>query len=287
MEATSASRPADRPPIARFAGQVALVTGAGTGIGAAVCRRIVAEGGRVVLTGRREHLLREVAGPLGDSALAVAGDAAVTADVRRVIEAGIAAFGRLDVVVANAGGHHPGAATDTDDEAWRYSLHANLDSAFVTVRESLKHLIVSRGNVVVVSSIAGQFAGPDVVGYVTTKHALIGLTRSVARDYGRHGVRVNVVCPGWVRTAMADEQMAFLGERYGIDRDGAYALVTRDIPLARPAEADEVANVIAFLASPEATAMTGSVVVVDCGATCVDLPTIAFAAAPTASEGAK
>jgi len=260
----------------RFDGRVALVTGAGTGIGAAVCRRLVAEGGRVVITGRRAEPLREVAGPLGDRALAIPGDAAVTGDVLRIIESTVDAFGRLDIVVANAGGHHPGAAADTDDDAWRYSLHANLDSAFVTIREALPHLIAAGGNVIVVSSIAGLFAGPDVVGYVTTKHALIGLMRSLARDYGHRGVRVNAVCPGWVRTPMADEQMDELGRRHGINRDAAYRLVTKDLPLRRPAEADEIANLVAFLASPEASAMTGTVVVADCGSSCVDLPTLAF-----------
>jgi NAD(P)-dependent dehydrogenase (short-subunit alcohol dehydrogenase family) len=262
---------------ARFAGAVALVTGAGTGIGAAVCRRLVAEGARVVLSGRREGPLWEVAEPLGDKALVVAGDAAVKEDMRRVIDSALEAYGRLDVVVANAGGHHPGAAADTDDDAWRYSVSANLDSAFVTLREALPHLMDSGGNAVVVSSIAGLFAGPGVVGYVTTKHALIGLVRSVARDYGHRGVRVIAVCPGWVRTPMADEQMDHLGARYGIDREDAYRLVTKDVPLRRPAESEEIAGLVAFLASPEASAMTGAVVVADCGATCVDLPTLAFA----------
>jgi len=260
----------------RFHGRVALVTGAGTGIGAAVCRRLVAEGARVVLTGRRVEPLRAVAEPLGDAALAVPGDAAVTGDVRRIVSSTVDAFGRLDVVVANAGGHHPGAAAATDDRAWRASLSSNVDSAFVTVREALPQLIAHGGNVIVVSSIAGLFAGPAVVGYVTAKHALIGLMRSLARDYGRRGVRVNAVCPGWVRTAMADEQMDVLGVRYGIDREAAYRLVTKDLPLARPAEAEEIAGLIAFLASPEASAMTGAVVVADCGASCVDLPTLAF-----------
>jgi meso-butanediol dehydrogenase/(S,S)-butanediol dehydrogenase/diacetyl reductase len=231
-----------------------------------------------VLSGRREAPLAAVAGPLGDRALVVPGDAASAEDTRRIVAAAVDTFGRLDIVVANAGGHRPGAAADTDDEAWRYSIRTNLDSAFVPIREALPHLIANRGNVVVVSSIAGLFAGPGVVGYVTTKHALIGLTRSVARDYGRQGVRVNAVCPGWVRTAMADEQMDVLAEKHGIDRAAAYAMVTEDVPLRRPAEADEVANLIAFLASAEASAMTGSVVVADCGAGCVDLPTLAFAA---------
>jgi meso-butanediol dehydrogenase/(S,S)-butanediol dehydrogenase/diacetyl reductase len=265
------------PRAGRFAGLTALVTGAGTGIGAAVCRRIAGEGGNIVLTGRREGPLKEVAAALGAPAIVVAADAAVAEQARGVIAAGVEAFGSLDVLIANAGGHVPGAAADVDDDSWRYSIHANLDSAFVTARAALPHLVRSRGSIVVVSSIAGLFAGPGVAGYVTTKHALIGLTRSLARDYGRFGVRANAVCPGWVRTAMADEQMDDLGRKLGLGRDEAYALVARDTPLARVAEPAEIAAVIAFLASPEASAMTGSVVVADCGAGSVDLPTLAFA----------
>lgn len=261
---------------ARFAGKVALVTGAGTGIGAAVCQRLVAEGASVTLTGRRPEPLKELAGSLGDKALVVPGDAAVTEDMRRVVASTVDTFGRLDVVVANAGGHRPGMATELDDDAWRFNAHVNLDTAFVTARETLPHLIESGGNVVVVSSIAGLFAGPGVTGYVTMKHALIGLMRSLARDYGHQGVRVNAVCPGWVRTPMADEEMDELSRRYGIDRNEAYQLVTKDVPLRRPAESEEIANLVAFLASSEASAMTGSVVVADCGAGCVDLPTLAF-----------
>src|SRR5262245_61260821 len=234
---------------ARFDGRVALVTGAGTGIGAAVCRRIVAEGGSVALTGRRPEPLNEVAKELGDRAITIPGDAAVTGDVRQAIESTVDTFGRLDVVIANAAGHYPGAAGDLDDESWRYNVHVNLDTTFVTIREALPHLVKTAGTVVVMSSIAGLFAGPEAFGYVTMKHALIGLMRSLARDYGRHNIRVNAVCPGWVRTPMADEQMDALGERYGIDREAAYRLATKDVPLRRPAEAGEIANLVAFLAS--------------------------------------
>jgi NAD(P)-dependent dehydrogenase (short-subunit alcohol dehydrogenase family) len=265
-----------QPPAGRFQGRVALVTGAGTGIGAATCRRLVSEGARVVLTGRREAPLCAVAQPLGEHALVVAADAADTGDVRRVVRTALDAFGRLDTVVANAGGHKLGPVGELDDETWHFNLRTNLDTAFVTVRESLPALSESRGSVVVISSLAGLFAGPAVAGYTTTKHALIGLTKSLARDYGRSGIRVNAVCPGWVRTEMADGQMDDLGSLHGIGREQAYALATKDTPLGRPADPAEIASVIAFLASDDAAVVTGTMVVADSGASCVDLPTIAF-----------
>ncbi|MEJ2859303.1 MULTISPECIES: SDR family NAD(P)-dependent oxidoreductase [unclassified Saccharothrix] len=261
----------------RFAGRVALITGAGTGIGAATARRVVAEGGRVVLTGRRPGPLASVAEPLGSSALALPADAADGPAMKAVVAQAVERFGRVDVVVANAGGHGIGAAGDTTDEAWQLSLDANLTSAFVTIREALPQLVDGGGAVVLVSSLAGLFAGPGVAGYTSTKHALVGLSRSIARDYGRFGVRANVVCPGWVRTSMADEQMDRFAVAKGLDREAAYALVTSNTPLGRPAEADEVAALIAFLASPEASIVTGAVVTADAGASAVDLPTIALA----------
>ncbi|MFI1918055.1 SDR family NAD(P)-dependent oxidoreductase [Nocardia sp. NPDC020380] len=260
----------------RLAGRVALITGGGTGIGAAAARRLVAEGSAVVLCGRRSEPLQALAEELGEEARAVAGDAADPEDVRGMVAQAIDSFGRLDMVVTGAGGHGLGTVADTGDDAWKQSLDSNLTSAFVTVREALPSLRVRGGSVVVVSSLAGLFAGPAVAGYVTTKHALIGLTRSLARDYGKHGVRVNALCPGWVRTAMADEQMDALAAARGFDRADAYALATKDTPLGRPAEAEEIAGIVAFLLSDDSAAMTGSVVVADCGAAAVDLPTLAF-----------
>ncbi len=259
-----------------FEGKVALITGGGTGIGAAVAAQFVHAGGRVVLMGRREAPLRDVADPLGG--LVVAGDAADAASVRRAVAMACERFGGVDVLVANAGGHGIGSIEETDDESWALSTRLNLDTAFVCTRESMPELMRRRGNVVVLSSLAGHFAGPAVVGYVTMKHALIGFTRSVAREYGRHGVRVNAVCPGWVRTAMADEQMDVLvrqGKAGSVDE--AYRLVTANVPLGRPATAQDVADAVLFLASDKASMVTGTSLMVDGGASAVDLPTIAFA----------
>jgi len=259
----------------RFAGKTVLITGGGTGIGAEVARRMAGDGANVVLMGRRAAPLEQVAAQIGGTV--VVGDAANTNDVKSAVATILEKFGSLDILVANAGGHGVGPTIETSDESWALATRLNLDTAFVCARECLPALIESKGNVIIVASIAGLFAGPGAVGYVTMKHACIGLGKSLARDFGRYGVRTNTICPGWVSTAMADEQMAVLMQERGLDSvDAAYGLVTKDVPAGRAATPEEVSNVICFVASPEAVMMNGSIVTVDGGSSIVDLPTLAF-----------
>lgn len=260
---------------ARFAGQTVLITGGGTGIGAAVARRMAAEGANIVLVGRRPAPLQDVAEETG--ATIIAADAADTGSMKAAVTRIRDQFGALNIVIANAGGHGVGPTIETKDEDWALATRLNLDTAFVTARESLPELIRARGNIVIVSSIAGLFAGPGAVGYVTMKHACSGPGKSLARDFGRMGVRTNMICPGWVSTAMADEQMAVLMKERGLPSvEAAYGLVTGDVPAGRPATPEEVSNVICFVASAEAPMMNGSIVTVDGGSSVVDLPTLAF-----------
>ena len=259
----------------RFSGKTAFITGGGTGIGAAVARRMAADGAKVVLMGRRREPLEAVTRDIGG--LVVQGDAADPKAVRTALAEVHNKIGPVDILVANAGGHGVGPTISMSDETWALATRTNLDTAFVCARECLPDLIERRGNIVVVASIAGLFAGPDAAGYVTMKHACIGFGKSLARDYGRKGVRTNIICPGWVSTDMADEQMEVIVEKHGLGSiDEAYRLVTKDVPLGRPATPEEVSNVICFVASGEAAMMNGSILTVDGGATVVDLPTLAF-----------
>ena len=252
----------------------AIVTGAGSGIGEAVVRRLSREGHHVVLIGRRAEPLQNVARACGGTA--VVGDAADPLVAALAVETCVAVAGGVDVVVANAASGGGGALADVSDEDWASSWQTNVNTAFVVLRAALPSLRERGGSIVVVASIAGLAAGPSMAPYVTAKHALIGMTRSIARDEGPL-VRANVVCPGWVRTEIGDAEMVRLAALHGlVDVDAAYALATRDTPLRRAANADEVANVVWFLASNEASAMTGAVIPVDCGATAVDVPTLAF-----------
>lgn len=259
----------------RFVGKSVIITGGGTGIGAAIAWRMLAEGANVTLVGRRLEPLQEIA--QGDNVLAIAADAADTKAFRGVVEQATARFGGIDILVANAGGHGVGPTLTMTDETWAAAARGNLDTAFVSSRECLPQLISRKGNIVVISSIAGLFAGPDAAGYVTMKHALIGFGKSLARDYGRKGVRTNIICPGWVSTAMADEQMQHLMAKHNLASiEDAYQLVTKDVPLGRPATPEEVSNVVCFAASKEAAMMNGAIITVDGGASVVDLPTLAF-----------
>ncbi|MBL3687556.1 SDR family oxidoreductase [Leucobacter zeae] len=273
--------------------RVVVITGGGTGIGAAIAERYASEGARVVVVGRRREPLEEVAGRIG--AVAVVADASDGASARAAVAEIVERFGTIDVLVANAGGHGFSPVGETSDDDWEAAIRVNLSTAFVMAREALPALLgtgaepgaeagaadperSAGGQIVIVSSLAGLFAGPSVAGYTVGKHALIGLTRSLARDYSRSGVRVNAVCPGWVRTPMADAEMdEFAAHAPEIaDRAAGYAAVTRDVPLGRPAEPSEIAAIVRFLGSSESSYMTGAVLVADGGAHIVDLPTVAF-----------
>ena len=259
----------------KFQGKTAVVTGGGTGIGAAVARRIASEGGRVALIGRRREPLQAVADEIG--ATVVQADAADTPSMKAAVAMIVETFGGIDVLIANAGGHGMGPTIEMSDETWALATRLNLNTAFVSARECLPQLIARRGNIVVLASIAGLFAGPDAAGYVTMKHACIGLAKSLARDYGRKGVRTNTVCPGWVTTPMADEEMQFVMEKHGLGSiEEAYRLVTKDVPLGIPADPEDVANAVCFLASAEARMINGAILTVDGGASTVDLPTLAM-----------
>lgn len=253
-----------------------LITGGGSGIGAATARYLAEQGARVAIVGRRQPPLEAVASDCG--AFFVTADMADGKQAAQTVARVVERYGSLDQLVVNAGGHGFSRVDKTDDRAWQQSLDSNLNSAFMTARAALPQLIRQHGSMVVVSSLAGLFAGPDVAGYTVTKHALIGLTKSLARDYARYGVRVNAVCPGWVCTPMADEEMAQLAARHGWGDDiaAAYREVTKNVPLARPAQPEEIAGAIGFLLSAQASYITGTTLVADGGAHIVDLPTLSF-----------
>jgi len=252
--------------------KVAIISGGGTGIGAATAVRFRQEGAHVVIMGRRREPLEEVAKATGS--LVFVGDAGDTADAKGAVALATEKFGGVDILVPNAGSTLRGGVADLSNEDWLGALHANLGTAYTLCREGLPSIIERKGTIVIVSSLAGHFAPPTLAAYSTSKHALTGLTKSMARDYGPLGVRVNCVSPGWVRTTMADDAMTGIGSMMGTDREGAYKIATKNVPIRRPGNSEEVASIILFLASKESSLITGAVIMADGGAHVVDLPTI-------------
>ncbi len=250
-----------------------IVTGGGTGIGAAAARRLAAEGAFVVVLGPDEEPLADMANEIGGAY--VVGDAAASEDVDRAIARAVDATGSLSALVNCAGISPFGSATDTDDALWAKVLHVNLNTAFVATRQALPELQKSKGSVVVIASLAGLLAVPNAIAYTTTKHALIGLVKSVAGDYGPVGVRANAIAPGFVRTAMSDSVMSSLGVPPGEALDEAYVSATRFTPLRRPAKPEEIAEVIEFLTSERSSMITGTVITVDGGVAAIETGSIA------------
>ena len=261
---------------------MALVTGAGSGIGAATARRLAADGWRLALSGRRDGPLRAVADELG--ALAIVGDAATERGAAAAVDETVRHYGRLDALVANAGVMLPGRAEELSVDDWNETLRINLTGPFLQARRSLDHLRRSGGAIVAVSSVGGLRAGPGAVAYSTSKAALNMLVQALAVDHASEGVRVNAVAPGWVRTEMGDEEMREFGSERGLTVEEGYRKVTEHVPARRAAAADEIAAAIAWLLSDQASYVNGATLAVDGGTAVADVGTIALAGQDIAVE---
>ncbi|MCW2583832.1 MAG: NAD(P)-dependent dehydrogenase, short-chain alcohol dehydrogenase family [Klenkia sp.] len=241
-------------------GRVALVTGGGSGIGAACARQLAAAGAQVVVADLRREAAEETAAAVGGTALRV--DVSDPGSVGAMVEEVRSRFGRLDVAINNAGVGVPAKklVADMSDDDWRRVTSVNLDGVFHCLRAEVPLMLDSpRGaSIVNVASVMGTVAAVGAAAYVASKHAVVGLTKSAALDYASAGIRVNAVGPGFVDTPLLDHQD--VAQR---DRTAAAH------PVGRLGTADEVASVISFLASPAAAFITGAFHLVDGGYTAV------------------
>jgi len=251
---------------------VALVTGGGTGIGAAVARRLARDGYRVCVAGRRREPLDEVAAETG--ALACTADTSDEDSVAALVATVAERLGPVSALVCCAGTSAGGTVLEQTLERWQRVLATNLTGAFLACRAALPQLLETRGAIVTVASLGGLRAAPASAAYASAKAGLIMLTQCIALDHGPQGVRANCVCPGWIRTPMADATMVGLGP----DVEQAYVRVSRTNPLRRPGEAEEVAAAVAWLLSPEAAYVNGALLGVDGGVGNLDAASVEFVA---------
>ncbi len=244
-----------------LSGRVAAITGGSDGIGKATAARLLAEGARVAICGRNEQRLADAATELGD-VLAIRADVSVAADVERFIAAVVEHFGALDILVNNAGVSNAKPFEQVDDATWTADLDSKLAAAVRTSRAALPSLKASgHGRIINVTAIGGKHPAAGSLPTTVSRAAGIALTKAMSRDLAADGILVNAVCIGLVKSG----QQARSGERQGMTPDEYFEKLGDGIPLGRMGEADEVANVIAFLASDAASYVTGVAINVDGG----------------------
>ncbi len=241
----------------RFENKIVIITGAGSGIGEATARRFSAEGASVVLVGRTKKKLDKVAATLeGENVMIAPCDISDENAVKDLFRAVTREFKRVDVLVNNAGIYKPGKVQDVKTKDWKEQMAINVDGYFYMTRAAMPHLIKSKGNIVNVSSVSGLGADWGTVPYNTSKGAVTLFTKAVALDAAADGVRVNAVCPTLVRSDLTEDML---------DDKKLIAKFKDRIPMGRYGEPEDIADVIAFLASNDARFVTGIAMPVDGG----------------------
>ncbi len=247
-------------------GRVVLITGATSGIGRAAAIEFAACGADLVLTGRSRERGKEVLNEVRHAGVRcdfVAGDVRDSAFCNQLIEHSLNTFSRLDVLVNNAGVIYRGTAEETTDEMWADTMATNVTAVFQLSRAALPHLKRTRGAIVNVASDWGLRAGARAAAYCVSKGAVVQMTRAMAKDHARDGVRINAVCPGDTDTPMIAAEIA----QRGLDTAMARAEHDAAVPLGRMGRPEEIAKLVRFLASDDASYMTGAAVPIDGGTT--------------------
>ncbi len=262
----------------RLDGKVALVTGGGRGIGAAIAKRFIEDGAKVVISDVRKDLLDGLALSLGDANLSTcAGDVTKFDDAKNMVDATVDFGGRIDILVNNAGIDNVGNALDVDIYLWKRILDVNLTGPFLCIRAALPHMIrQGGGSIISMASLAGVRCMRGMPAYCASKAGLIQLARQIALEYGPKGIRSNVVAPGATKTEMLASSM---GADTIAGASPTFKLMSESVPLRRAAMPDEIASTCSFLAGDESSFMTGAVLMVDGGAAIVDVADASLARA--------
>ncbi|NIJ43746.1 gluconate 5-dehydrogenase [Wenyingzhuangia heitensis] len=241
-------------------GQRALVTGGGTGIGLGISKAIIEAGAKVVITGRREEVLKEAVAQLGENATYRVNDITIRTEIPALVESIETKEGPIDILVNNAGIHHKAWAQDTTDDDFERIVQTNLISVFSLTRECAKYMLKrKKGSVIMIGSMAGLFGIDRVIAYSASKTALTGLVNGLTAEYAKDNVRVNAIAPGWITSNM------FLN---AVNKDQARKQqITNRIAMDHFGTTEDIGNAAVFLSSEGAKYITGVILPVDGGAT--------------------
>jgi meso-butanediol dehydrogenase / (S,S)-butanediol dehydrogenase / diacetyl reductase len=249
-----------------LSGRVALVTGASSGIGAAISGGLSREGAAVMLAARdadRGKKILDSVRAAGSRAELMSGDLTDAGFCSQLVAGAIQTFGRLDIVVNNAGIIYRGTAVDTPDDVWRRSMAVNVDAVFFVSRAAVPAMRASGGSIINMASTVALVGSQNLAAYCATKGAVLQLTRAMALDHAREHIRVNAVCPGAVDTPLLVSGY----ERLGLGPNEVLQANAEAIPQGRIARAEEVADLVVFLASDRAQHITGAAISIDGGYT--------------------
>ena len=249
---------------APLAGKHAVVTGASRGIGAAIAAALVRDGARVTLLGRDATSLQGVSETLGgaDRAFGVAADIADAGSVQHAFAAARGHFGAVQLLINNAGQGASAKFTDTDEALWHRLMGVNLTGTYLCTRHAVTDMLAQGyGRIVNIASIAGLRGGAYLSAYATSKHAVIGLTRSLALEYAARNITVNAVCPGFVDTDMVKDAIANIKKKTGRSDSEALATLVATNPQRRLVQPAEVADTVMWLCRPGSESVNGQSIV--------------------------
>jgi len=247
-----------------LSGKVALVTGGGSGIGKAIVESLSKNGAKIAIAARNFSRSQQVAAELNAKGLAVMPlqvDLRQKAAVQRAVAEVIARWGGINILVNNAGISGLSMMSDEDDSKWYDIIDTNLNGTYLITKEVLKHMPdQSAGRVINISSVLGKFGVPGYAAYCTTKHGMIGFTRALALEVVQRGITVNTICPGWVETEMAQQGINETAKLQGITPAEFKAQAVAAVPIRRFLEAEEIAELVCYVASDAARGITGQAI---------------------------
>jgi ketoreductase len=253
--------------------KIALITGGGTGIGKAIAEELAKNGAKVALASRNENHVERAAAQLkasGLAALALPMNVRRKQEIERAVEQIVSEWGALHILVNNAGISGLSMIDDADDNKWYDILDTNLNGMYLVTKAVLKHMPDhAGGRIINISSVLGKFGVPGYTAYCTTKHGMIGFTRALALEVVGRGITVNAICPGWVETEMASMGINETAALQGITPIQFKAQAVAAVPIKRFLEADEVANLVCYVASEQARGITGQAINICGGQTMV------------------